>query len=243
MIPLLIFFIELAVLYVLATRLTQAVYDLTILLFRSRPIGIMVVSLLTFPGTVVHELSHLFTAEVLGVHTGKLTLVPENIQDEEVKAGSVMIAQSDPFRRYMIGLAPIFSGLICITALSYLLVNPSVIPVSWGEFSIFNIQFSVLSIIFFYLLFAVSNAMFSSSEDLKGFIPFAIALGAMIAAAYVAGLRIGLTGFLLDTVTTILFSLTKSLGIVLAVNIFGLLVTKGLIIIAEKFIHRRIIRR
>ena len=101
---------ELIGLYLLSQTLIQAVYDLTMLITRSRAAGVTVVSLLTFPGTVVHELSHLFTAEVLGVHTGKLTLVPENIQEADVKAGSVMIAQSDPFRRYIIGLAPIFPG-------------------------------------------------------------------------------------------------------------------------------------
>src|SRR3989337_2674203 len=91
---------ELIALYVLSQSLTQAVFELTVLVFRARSVGITIVTLLTFPGTVVHELSHLFTAEVLGVRTGKLTLVPENIREEEVKAGSVMIADTDPFRRY-----------------------------------------------------------------------------------------------------------------------------------------------
>src|SRR5258706_13434406 len=112
---------ELIVLYFISQRLTQAVYNLTYLLFQARSIAVTVVTLVSFPGTVIHELSHLFTAEILGVHTGKLTLVPENIAEEEVKAGSVMIAHSDPFRRYAIGLAPIFSGLLAITTLSYFL--------------------------------------------------------------------------------------------------------------------------
>ncbi len=233
---------ELILLYVLSRRLTQAVYDITYLLFRARSVAIMVVTLLSFPGTVIHELSHLFTAEILGVHTGKLTLVPENIAEEEIKAGSVMIAQSDPFRRYAIGLAPIFTGLIGITALSYFL------PSLWNNVTQSGIPIlsnpnSYLLLLIAYLLFAVSNSMFSSPEDLKGFVPFGITVAIMIAAAYIAGIRIGLQGVALEFATKILDALVKSLGVVLAFNIIGLLTMKVLIVLTEKTTKRRIIKR
>lgn len=219
---------ELTGLYFLSQALTQGVFDLIILSTRSRILGITTVAILTFPGTVIHELSHLFTAEVLGVHTGKLTLVPENLQEDEVRAGSVMIASTDPFRRYAIGVAPLFAGIISIAAVAYLLTLENSVP---------------LTVLYFYLLFAVSSAMFSSKEDLKGFIPFAIAFLAMIAAAYVAGLRIGLTGVLLDITNRILDALARSLGIVLAINLAVLALTRGLILLTEKLTHRRLIRR
>lgn len=222
--------LELIALYILASSLTQAIYDLTILLTRSRPVGITVVSLVTFPGTVVHELAHLFTAEILGVHTGKLTLVPEGLDSNDVKTGSVMVADSDPFRRYAIGLAPLLVGMIVISALSYL-ISLQPVSITW------------ITVLYFYLLLAVSNSMFSSREDLKGFIPFAIALGAVIGAIYVAGLRIGLTGTLLTVVVSIVTGLTKSLGIVLAVNFTGFAVIKGLILLTQKLTHRRLIHR
>jgi hypothetical protein len=234
--------VELIALYILSQRLTQAVFDLVVLLVRSRTVGITVISLLTFPGTVIHELSHMFTAEILGVRTGKLTLVPEGLETEEVKTGSVMISHSDPFRRYAIGLAPIFTGLLTISALSYILFNPSILPANQLNIGIFNFQFSIFNIVILYLLLAVSNAMFSSKEDLKGFIPFLIALGAVIGAAYYAGLRIGITGALLSFVTKILDALVKSLGIVLAINIAGLLITRGFTLLAEKLTRRKFIR-
>lgn len=221
---------ELLGLYIVSQGLTQAIYNLIILLTRSRLVGITVVSILTFPGTVIHELAHLFTAEVLGVHTGKLTLVPEGLNSEDVRTGSVMISQSDPFRRYAIGLAPIFVGLIAVTALSYLLSQQ------------FNVS-TILTVVYLYLLLAVSNSMFSSKEDLKGFLPFLIALAAMIAAAYFAGLRIGVTGALLGFVSQILDALTRSLGIVLGINIVGFIAAKGLVLLTQKLTHRRLIRR
>jgi hypothetical protein len=229
MILLLLLFGELVLLYILSGTLTQGVYELTVLLSGSRTMGITVISLFTFPGTVIHELAHLFTAEILGVRTGKLTLVPEGLDTEEIQAGSVMISHTDPFRRYLIGLAPLFAGMVAISAIAYLMTLPT--------------PYTLLPIFYFYLLFAVSNAMFSSKEDLSGFIPFALVLGILLTAAYIAGLRIGLTDTMLDIVTRILSGLTKNLGIVLALHIGGLfiitLVKRG----AEKITRKKIIRR
>lgn len=232
---------ELIALYFLSRWLTQLIYNLCFLFFRSRTIGVTFITLIQFPGTVIHELSHLFTAEILGVHTGKLTLVPEGIQDEEVRAGSVMIAHSDPFRRYMIGLAPIFTGLITLAALSYFLpqfwmnITTAGTPILTNP----NLLWLLLDI---YALFAVSSSMFSSPTDLKGFLPFAITLGILIAGAYIAGLRIGLTGPILALTTTILDALVKSVGVVLAINAAGILLTQLLMILAIRITHRRIIR-
>ena len=237
MILLLLLFAELFFLFFLSQWLTQSVYALCLLIFRARSVAITIITILNFPGTVIHELSHLFTAEVLGVRTGKLTLVPESIERDpstplgtKIKAGSVMIAGSDPFRRYIIGLAPVVTGLVSITALSYFL-SQQYYPIT------------LLTIFYFYLLLAISNAMFSSAEDLKGFLPFIITLCIMAGAAYIAGLRIGITGPALAISTRILDALTKSLGIVLALNISGLLVSKLLISLTEKLTRRKIIRK
>ncbi len=228
MLLLVLLFAELFFLFFLSQRLIQWFFELCILLFRSRTVAITLITILNFPGTVIHELSHLFTAEVLGVHTGKLTLVPESIQKEEIKTGSVMIAHTDPFRRYLIGLAPMVTGLAAISALSY---------------ALFTLPYSLFTYGMLYLLLAVSNAMFSSAEDLKGFLPFIITLGIMVVAAYVAGFRVGLTGTALTVATQLLDTLTKSLGIVLGLNIIGLSLTKLLILLTEKLTRRKIYRR
>src|SRR3989344_4103040 len=104
-------FLELIVLGFVSHWLMQSFYTLVMLLTRTRSLAVTFVSFLLFPGTVVHELSHLFTAEILGVRTGKLTLAPESIRSEEIQAGSVAIAKTGPFRRAFIGLAPFFVGI------------------------------------------------------------------------------------------------------------------------------------
>lgn len=208
-----ILFTQLIALYIVSRAVSKSLFVLFLLLFRSRSVAISLLLALTFPGTVIHELAHLFTAEILRVPTGKLTLVPESIRDAHIKSGSVAIAETDPFRRYAIGLAPLFWGMIVLTATAYFL------PTVSSPYLLFLIA---------YLLFSVSNSMFSSPEDLKGFIPFALVVGIFVAAGYYLGLRFELTGPALDAATRTLTTLTDSLTIVLLVNVGLLAVSWGL---------------
>lgn len=204
--------LELIVLYFLSRALTKSLYVLFLLLFRARSVAISILLLLHFPGTVIHELAHLFTAEILRVPTGKLTLVPESIRDTTIKSGSVAIAQTDPFRRYAIGLAPLSAGMLVLSAISYFLPQTS----SWAYWGLL------------YLLFSISNSMFSSPEDIRGFGPFAAVITVFLLAGYFVGLRFSLSGQALVLATQILTTLTQTLQIVLLVNIVLLVASWGL---------------
>ncbi|MEK7543908.1 MAG: hypothetical protein AAB557_03505 [Patescibacteria group bacterium] len=219
---------ELVLLYFLSRRVIQTVYTVLFYLTRSRTIGIWIVTIIFFPGTIVHELSHLFTAEILGVHTGKLTLIPESLEGTEIKAGGVMIAETDPLRRTLIGLAPVYIGIVVLTALSYALstlffhgtnVSNGAYGSYWSNTNIY------LTIVIGYLLFAISNSMFSSNEDMKGVLPFAITAAIFLIAGYFAGLRVGLTGELLTGLNLVTTTLVRSLGIVVGVNLIVLAAT------------------
>ena len=201
-------FAELIFLYLLSRRLIQAIYRLLFTIVRSRSGAIWIVTILFFPGTVVHELAHLFVAEVLRVRTGKITLVPESLEGKEIKAGGVMIAETDPLRRTLIGLSPIYVGVGVLTAIS-------------------NIP--ILPILTFYCMFAVSNSMFSSKEDMKGVIPFTITVALFVAAGYFAGFRLGLTEELLAGLHPVVQALVRSLGMVLGVNLVVLAATSILL--------------
>lgn len=227
---LLVLIAELIVLYFISRWLTKTLFTFFLLVFRARSVAIAILLAIEFPGTVVHELSHLFTAGILGVPTGKLTLEPESIREENITTGSVAIAQTDPFRRYAIGLAPVAGGMIILTAIAYFLQQ--FVP-NWGDWRIWALG---------YLLFAVSNSMFSSSQDLKGFLPFAITLGVFIGAFYYLGIRIALTGTVLETATRVLTTLVNSLGIVLGVNSVLLLVSSGLTKLIMRIFRVKIIR-
>jgi hypothetical protein len=218
---------ELIGLYFLSRGLTQGLYTLFLLLFRARSVAVSLLLLITFPGTVVHELAHLFTAEILRVRTGKMTLVPESIREANIQSGSVMIAETDPFRRYAIGLAPIFWGITILTAISYFL-PPFMTSVFYSGIPIFqNMDFYYL-LILGYCLFAVSNAMFPSPQDLKGFVPFAVVVSLFLIGGFVLGIRFTLTGKTLEVATTTLTTLVNSLTLVSGINILLLIVSWGL---------------
>jgi len=215
---------ELFLLSLLSQKLTQGLYVLFFRISGSKTVSMTILIILLFPGTVIHELAHLFVAEVLRVRTGKLTLVPESLEEAEIRTGSVAIAQTDPLRRTLIGLAPVYIGIIILSALSYVLLQ--------------NINsITVITIIIFYGMFAVSNSMFSSKEDMKGVIPFTITLALFLIAGYFAGLRIGLTGELLTVIVRVIETLVRSLGLVLGVNFLVLVITSIFLSIFSP--HRR----
>ncbi len=252
---------ELLVLYVISRRLTQNLYVSLYLLTRSRPASISILSVLFFPGTVIHELAHLFTAEILGVRTSGLTLVPEGLEEKSVKTGSVMIAQTDPIRRAAIGIAPVITGLLTLAGLSFYLMTiisgtptgtppgnflPNPQPETAGNFltniiSLLQSPSWWIPAAVFFGLFIVSNTMFSSPEDLEGFWPVVIVMLLVGVAAYIAGLRLTLTGPVLDVTLRFLDTMAKSLGFVTMLNLLLYAGTVGLIRLTERITKRRLI--
>lgn len=96
--------------------------------------------LLFFPGVAIHELSHFLMASLLLVPTGEISLLPD-----EKRMGSIEIAKTDPVRQSLVGLAPLMIGTIVLTA-------------------IFRSPYQE-NLLFLYLIFSVSNTMFTSQSD------------------------------------------------------------------------------
>jgi hypothetical protein len=180
----------------------------------------------------------LFTAEVLGVPTGRLTLVPEGLTntgegEAEIRTGSVSIAKTGPFRRAAIGIAPVIVGLGALSLLAYFL------PGTWQTFlassqPLLQRTETYVLILIIYLLFAVSNSLFASPEDLSGFWPLAITVGLLAGAVWFAGFRLELTGKALEVGIGLTNGLFQSLALVLALNVLILLIMHGLLILMRK---------
>jgi hypothetical protein len=233
---------ELVILSFISRTLTQRLFEAVYLVTKARSVGISFVTLLLFPGTIVHELSHLFTAGILGVRAGKLELAPTSLKGEHIHAGSVMVAESDPIRRSLIGLAPLFTGLTILTVISYYL-HP------WWQEAFLSMQnglFVTMPVIRFLLslciISAVSNTMFSSPEDLKGVPAVGITLVIIATVLYFLGIRLTLTGPVLTAFVQAGTSLSVSLGIVLALNGVLLLIANVLVTVTSRLTKRRIIR-
>jgi len=186
----------------------------------SRPVAVSLVTALFFPGTVIHELSHLFTAEILGVQTGKLSLAPESIQGNDINVGSVQLQSTDPVRRSVIGLAPFFVGLIGLFTLSSILPNLWMnVVTAYRQGILLSSPSSYFILLTSYVIFCISNTMFASKTDMKGVIPLAIVLSMIGAIVYISGIRISVTGPLEETVLRILSAVSKSMSVVLLMNL------------------------
>lgn len=173
----LIFLSELILLFILSRFVTRAVSHLFYTLFRHEGWAITCFAILFFPGTLIHELAHFFMAIILFVRVGEIEFVPK-IREGSVKLGSVQIGHTDPFRRALIGLAPIFVGIALL---------------AWGVyfFSQFPIQPQWINIlIVFFIVFEIGNTMFSSKRDVDGLLPLLIVLAVFSLIIYLLGFRI-----------------------------------------------------
>ncbi len=99
--------------------------------------------------------------------------------EDRVKLGSVSIAKTDPIRRLIIGSAPLIAGLSIFYGLgNYILQN---------DIGVNSLGFLLIPII--YILFAISNTMFSSRKDLEGGLALFILIALIVIALYITGYR------------------------------------------------------
>lgn len=195
-------------------KIINNLYRLFFLISQNKINSLNLLSFWLLPGTVIHELAHTITAEVLWVKTGRLSFTPEAIENQ-LKIGQVQVQKTDFLRRSLIGLAPLIIGLAIISLLTNLYLFPQVWPLD----KIIKLNWSqiVLIIISGYFIFLISLTMFSSKKDLEtAIIPLSI--------LFLLGLALWLLGFRL----TIPQNLTIFLGKILGKIDLGLLLVLGL---------------
>ncbi len=173
-----IFFSELVLLFFLSKFLSQSLSKIFMRLTKSQNVTIHLLSLFFLPGVIIHELAHLLTASLLFVPVGEMEFSPKIIEDG-VKLGGVAIGHTDPFRRAVIGFAPVLFGTALIILIPIYFLS--------GGFS-----FDWKSLVIFYLVFEVGNTMFSSRKDVEGTIELMLVLAILFMTFYFIGFRVPL---------------------------------------------------
>lgn len=149
----------------LRTRLVYELSGASLLLFGTTKPGIYFYSLLVLPGTIIHELSHWLVAEILQVRTGEIVILPElSGSGREERLGSVATAKSDPFRGFLIGIAPFVTGLSILFVLGQLLFSAWENSVIWWQLGLI-----------IYGIMVVGNSMMISRADRRTW-PFILIL-------------------------------------------------------------------
>lgn len=165
------FILEIIILFFLSKRLIKALSITFYRIFKSHSGVVNALAVLFLPGTIVHELAHLLTAGIMLVPVGEISVLPE-IGENEIKLGSVQIGKVDPFRLTIVGVAPVLIGMLSILGILYFAQTAQ--HLAWWQI--------VLGL---YLIFEISNTMFSSKKDIVGTIGFVIGLLVVIIGAVV----------------------------------------------------------
>lgn len=163
---------EFVLLFFLSRQTLKALNNLLLLATKNRNLTTQILTMLFLPGTIIHELSHLFVAGILFVPTGKLNFSPV-VEEGRVKAATLEVAKTDPFRRALIGLAPLLVGLVVSIGSIVWFYQANQELIANSPFSVFALKETYLLA---FILFQVTNTMYASQEDLEGM----LALGATI---------------------------------------------------------------
>jgi hypothetical protein len=172
-------------------REIQAVF----LLLTRRP-GLMqaAFALIFLPGVFLHELSHFLTAKLLGVKTGKFSLIPQAQPNGKLRLGYVETASGGFIRDALIGAAPLVAGSLFV---AYAGINRLHLLPLWEFIRLaeWNGLLSGLKAvpkapdfyIWFYLTFTVSSTMMPSVSDRHAWLPLGLMAGTLLGVAIVAG--------------------------------------------------------
>jgi len=151
--------VEIIVIYLLSRSLTSKIFLLLYRSTKNKQKSALLFALIFLPGTFIHESAHFLAALFLLVPVWQMELVPQfDEKTQSLKLGSIPIGKTDMVRRFLIGVAPFILG----TSLVFFFL----------QFAIDNqlltqpLPVAILTL----FLFQITNTMFSSKEDLHGFI-------------------------------------------------------------------------
>lgn len=160
----LIFLVQVVALYIFSRAVVKQLYSFFDIFIKSQKLVFIMVSILYFPGTIIHEMSHFFAAIILFLNVKDIRIFPE-FENDHIRLGSVSFEKKDFIRGILVGVAPIIFAMLIF----FIIATNSLYPTS---------SFG-LNILFGYLIFTISSTMFSSKKDIVDLIyviPLAIIL-------------------------------------------------------------------
>lgn len=181
-IQLLFFIIQALLLYLITRSTLRGLFIYLSSFTRNKKVVYALISTIYFPGTLLHETAHLAMATILLLRIKEIQIFPKITAENTIKLGHVLYEKRGAIRGVLVGAAPFFVGIAFFWSLTYFNLFPN--PNLW------------LTILFGYLIFAVSSTMFSSRQDLVDIL-YAIPLVIMgIGIVYIFDLTAGFEGLI-----------------------------------------------
>lgn len=170
---------------------TQAVF---LILTRRGELATALFALLFFPGVFLHEASHFLMARLLGVRTGRFSLIPRSLPEGRLQLGFVETETSDILRDSLIGAAPLLAGgtFVAFAGLAKLGLGSLWDAYLAGGFygaslELARIQGQPDFWLWFYLTVAVSSTMLPSASDRRAWLPLALVVVVILTVVVVLG--------------------------------------------------------
>jgi hypothetical protein len=171
----------------------QGLQELFYLLTEHKAVAVYLFQIMLLPGVILHEMSHYVAAKLLGVRIRKLSLQPQ-IRGNKIQMGAIVMDRPDFARGILIGLAPLVVGTAVVVLIGYHVFDVAnvIAAVTANDIgaAIGAVQaaFGVNDAwIWFYFIFAISNAMLPSESDRASLWPMLIFVGAIAVVVALAG--------------------------------------------------------
>ncbi|MCX7609544.1 MAG: hypothetical protein N2049_10050 [Anaerolineales bacterium] len=172
-------------------REIQAVF---LILTRHPVVTQVIFALIFLPGIFLHEFSHWLMAKLLGVPTGRFSLIPQAQPDGRLRLGYVETASGGWLRDALIGAAPLLTGSLFVAFAA--IDRMGLLPL-WDDlrFAAWNRFWAALALVpsrpdfwlWFYLTFTVSSTMLPSASDRRAWLPVGLSVAALLGLAILAG--------------------------------------------------------
>jgi hypothetical protein len=187
-------FCSLVPLVILQRRMHREIQAVFFLITRRLDIAVSLFSILFFPGVLLHEGSHYLMARLLGVQTGRFSLIPRPLGDGKLQLGYVETVPADWLREALVGMAPLITGglFVAYAGLYRLKIIPLGQALLAGNLQIFLQSFRSLMTqpdfwLWFYLALVVSSTMLPSESDRRAWLPLGLILLGLLGISLVAG--------------------------------------------------------
>lgn len=232
--PILWVALSLPLLLLLQRWIHRHLHGLAFLLTGNKHWAVVLYAIVLFPGVLLHELSHWFTAVILGVRTGSFSVLPKSKSDGTIQLGYVEYYKSasvGPIREGLIGSAPLVIGTAVVLLISFRVFDVAELALAIGSGSVesfieaLDALFSTGDVfLWLYLIFAVSNAMMPSAADRRAWPAFGLIMAAAALVLYLLGLQELVVDGLAGPVTTVFGYLALAFSLTIGVDLFFMLI-------------------
>jgi hypothetical protein len=184
----------LVLLVILQRSLHREIQAFFLILTRQTGLTEAIFALIFLPGVFLHELSHFLMAKLLGVQTGKFSLIPQSQPNGRLRLGYVETASGGFIRDALIGAAPLVTGSLFVAFVA--IYRYHLLPLweftrlaGWDGFwtGLAAIPKAPDFWIWFYLTFTISSTMMPSESDRHAWLPLGLLAGVLLGIAILSG--------------------------------------------------------